>query len=277
MRKIIVCFLSIISYCTAINAQQALDSVVLRIYYAAQMRKTVELKKLSDDEKVLDIGKHLTHFYSQWGERNRDISDSVFSRGGKLADYFKARDTSGYPTSPSHYNVFMNYSKTGQLVFTDWYLKFFRYKEEMVMPQWEMLDGDTTIVGYPCRKAKTTFRGRSWIAWYAMDIPYQYGPWKLFGLPGLILKAYDVKGDFYFVCNGIEKGKGQPITMRNAKYIECTPEKFEELIRLSWYDTDQFSRRMDFPVGKGYDQQGRPIVRKPRVPCLLEYRLKTDK
>jgi GLPGLI family protein len=275
MRKIIVLlfsFYSLISF-----AQTASDSVVLRIYYASQTRKTIELKNLSPDEKVLDIGRHQAHFYSRWNERNRDINDSVFSSGGKLADYYKAKDASGFPNPPDHYNVFMNYPQAGQLVFTDFNLKFFRYKENMVMPQWEVQDGDTTIADYPCKKAKTTFRGRSWIVWYTMDIPYSYGPWKLYGLPGLILQAKDIKGDFTFSCIGIEKGKGQTIVMRDAKYIECSPEKYEELVRLEWNDPDQFISSMGFPASKGYDQQGRPIVRKPRVPCLLEYRLKSNK
>lgn len=275
MKKLIVLLFSLFSL--AAYSQTILDSVALRIYYAAQTRKTIELKSLKPDEKVLDIGKHLTHFYSRWAERNRDISDSVFSKGGKLVDYYRAIDTSGFPNSPSSYNVFMNYPQTGQLIFTDWELNFFKYKEPMVIPKWEMLDGDTTIVDYPCKKAKTAFRGRTWIVWYAMDIPYSFGPWKLYGLPGLILQAVDTKGDFTFSCIGIEKGKGQVITMRYAKYIECTPEKHEELIRLFWENIDLFNAQMGFPAVKGYDQQGRPIVRKPRIPCLLEYRLKSEK
>lgn len=275
MKTIIVILFSLFSYCA--YAQTVLDTVALRIYYAAQTRKTVDRKNLNSDEKILDIGKQLIHFYSRWAERNRDINDSVFGNGGKLADYYKAIDTSGFPNPPSYYNVFMNYPQEGQLTFTDWDLKFFRYKESMTMPEWEMQEGDTTIVNYSCKKAKTTFRGRSWTVWYALDIPYHYGPWKLYGLPGLILQAVDTKGDFTFNCIGIEKGKGQVITIRNAKYIECTPEKHEKLVRLSWGNVDLFNAQMGYPGIKGYDQQGRPIVRKPKTPCLLEYRLETEK
>lgn len=147
----------------------------------------------------------------------------------------------------------------------------------MVMPKWEMLSGDTTIVGYPCKKAKTTFRGRTWIVWYTMDIPYHDGPWKLYGLPGLVLKANDIKGDFIFNCIGIEKGKMQPIILRKAKYVKCTPEELEKTERLSLSDFDSFVAKMGYSKMQGFDAQGRPLVHKLRVPCLLEYRLKDER
>ncbi len=254
-------------------AQEVPDWVILRISYASQARFTEDSKRLNPDENILDIGNHSSHFYSRWTERNRDIRDSVFHNGGKLADYYTAIDKSGCPRSKSAYNVFKNYPFKGDLTYTNKQFKDFLYKESMVMPQWKMLQGDTVIVGYPCKKAKTTFRGRTWIVWYTMDIPYHDGPWKLYGLPGLILKADDIKGDFIFNCIGIEKGKKQPIVLRKAKYVKCTPEEMEELERLSLKDPDAFVVKMGAPKMPGFDAQGKPLVYKPRVPCLLEYRL----
>ncbi|MEM0519471.1 MULTISPECIES: GLPGLI family protein [Aequorivita] len=48
-----------------------------------------------------------------------------------------------------------------------------------------------SILGFLCNKAKGNFRGRTYTAWYAPDIPVHFGPWKLQGLPGLILKVSD--------------------------------------------------------------------------------------
>src|SRR3712207_8163725 len=52
---------------------------------------------------------------------------------------------------------------------------------------------------------RSTFRGRTWRVWFALDIPFPDGPWKLCGLPGLILKAEDSKGHFSFDCVGIDR------------------------------------------------------------------------
>ena len=39
-----------------------------------------------------------------------------------------------------------------------------------------------------CNSAYLTFRGRNFNVWYAPEIPSQFGPWKFYGLPGLITK-----------------------------------------------------------------------------------------
>lgn len=56
--------------------------------------------------------------------------------------------------------------------------------------QWNLeMDSTKTIAVYECHLATTFFRGRTWKAWFADDIPLSLGPWKLAGLPGLILEA----------------------------------------------------------------------------------------
>lgn len=79
------------------------------------------------------------------------------------------------------------------------------YEEDIEVPQWEIEDSVKTILGYECQKAVTDFRGRRWVAWFAPDIPVSEGPWKLSGLPGLILDAHDVKNHYHFYATGILK------------------------------------------------------------------------
>ncbi len=64
--------------------------------------------------------------------------------------------------------------------------------------EWNLLEDTLTISGYLCRKAQTIYGGRTWHAYYTEDIPSSAGPWKLNGLPGLILKAEDGEGIFSF-------------------------------------------------------------------------------
>ena len=64
--------------------------------------------------------------------------------------------------------------------------------------QWTLLDDTLTISGYLCHKAHTAYGGRTWYAYYTEDIPSSAGPWKLNGLPGLILKAEDAESIFCF-------------------------------------------------------------------------------
>ncbi len=71
--------------------------------------------------------------------------------------------------------------------------------EEWVAIDWKVFPDKTKLVeGFPCQKAIGEFRGRTYEAWFTNDIPYPYGPWKLHGLPGLILEARDLKGTVRF-------------------------------------------------------------------------------
>lgn len=55
--------------------------------------------------------------------------------------------------------------------------------------RWTLLDDTLTVCGYPCKTATTTHRGIVWHVCYTEDVPSSAGPWRLRGLPGLILKA----------------------------------------------------------------------------------------
>ena len=54
---------------------------------------------------------------------------------------------------------------------------------------WTLTADTLNINGYRCSRAEVTFRGVRWTAWYTEEVPSSVGPWRLRGLPGLIVKA----------------------------------------------------------------------------------------
>ncbi|MFP9116455.1 GLPGLI family protein [Flavobacterium sp. RNTU_13] len=74
--------------------------------------------------------------------------------------------------------------------------------------KWNITQEQKQIAGYNCVKATTAYRGRQWDVWYTNDIPLSFGPWKLHGLPGLILEANDSSNRFAFKIDKIEFSKG---------------------------------------------------------------------
>jgi GLPGLI family protein len=71
--------------------------------------------------------------------------------------------------------------------------------EDWVTIDWKVFPDKTKLIeGFPCQKAVGNFRGRTYEAWFTHDIPHPYGPWKLHGLPGLILEAKDHTGKIRF-------------------------------------------------------------------------------
>jgi len=122
--------------------------------------------------------------------------------------------------------IFKNYPE-GRLTHTekicvDW----FRYEEEMPELEWELTDSVTNVLGYECHSAVCNFRGRVWTAFYCGDIPLMEGPWKLHGLPGLIMKASDKDGHYVFECIGIKSMANRPITIYKVPYNTTSRTKY---------------------------------------------------
>lgn len=115
--------------------------------------------------------------------------------------------------------------------------------EEFASQTWEIATDTISIKGYLCYKATTTFRGREYIAWFALDIPINDGPWKFYGLPGLILKIQDNEQIFQFDLIGLEKiDNGSHISIdKTRKYTDCSPEKYNQLKRNALKQVDYFN------------------------------------
>ncbi|MPN47574.1 hypothetical protein SDC9_195177 [bioreactor metagenome] len=97
-----------------------------------------------------------------------------------------------------------------------------------------MIGSDTCrVLGYPCHKATTKFRGREYDAYFTQELPVNDGPWKLYGLPGLILEAKTSDGIFHVKAIGIQKIKNTPIDISYGKNTEICKElnQFYKFIR----------------------------------------------
>ncbi|MDT0641593.1 GLPGLI family protein [Zunongwangia sp. F363] len=76
--------------------------------------------------------------------------------------------------------------------------------EERPIIEWKLQSETKEIGNFKAHKAIGNFRGRTYTAWYTLQIPLPYGPWKLQGLPGLILEAYDQKKEMYLYFKNVE-------------------------------------------------------------------------
>ena len=80
------------------------------------------------------------------------------------------------------------------------------YKENLSL-NWNMTGMVDTILNYKVFEASIEFSGRKYLAWFAPEISIQEGPYKFFGLPGLILKISDEKSLFTFEAVKIDVGR----------------------------------------------------------------------
>ena len=185
------------------------------------------------DEMMLRVGKSKSMFCNV----KRFYQDSLANANPDAYwGLMKAEMDKGNPnvfaTLEGHKKSFLykDYS-ANQIIEYDYFdMTPWRYTEEWVKPEWEITDETKEIVGYECVKAVTDYRGRKWVAWFAPELPLQEGPWKLCGLPGLILEAYDVNRDYVFECCGLmQNGLGDVgfcMKRKSDDYFDVTRDTF---------------------------------------------------
>lgn len=202
MKKLFVIILSLFfSFNNLLQAQSSVDKVKYEIEYSSNALNIPHKGVKSEDIKVLQIGDSISRFYSFWEDNIEKKRDSLRKKGFTAEQIRGA--TGGMRRSYDFSNVYKNYPLKGKITIVDNIAKFFIYEDNVLSPKWEIKNENKTILGYKCQKAETNYRGRNWIVWFTPEIPISDGPWKLYGLPGLILQAEDKKDEFNFICVGI--------------------------------------------------------------------------
>ncbi|QHC84749.1 hypothetical protein AS589_08100 [Empedobacter brevis] len=103
-----------------------------------------------------------------------------------------------------------------------------------VKQNWAITDEKKMINDIECYKATTNYRGMEWIVWFAPSIPYPYGPWKLHGLPGLIIEAQDINKKYNYSVERIEFKK---LDILNKDFKSFTDEAiFKEMTMKDFVD-----------------------------------------
>lgn len=103
--------------------------------------------------------------------------------------------------------------------------------------KWEITEETKDVKGYTCQKATCRFRGRDYEAWFCAALPYNNGPWKLGGLPGLILEAYDVHQDVKFSFVAFGKGSDIPSFSIPQGMDKITAKAYRQYIEAMNKDT----------------------------------------
>ncbi len=168
---------------------------------------------ISSDNMLLQIGPDGLSKFSSY--KNLTV-DSILMRSTQEQIADAAME--GKLSNGEFMTIYKNYP-AGRLTHTekicqDW----FRYDEDMPKLEWELTDSVTNVLGYECQSARCKFRGREWTVFYTEDIPLTDGPWKLQGLPGLIMKASDENGHYTFECIGIKSKADRPITIYKVPF-----------------------------------------------------------
>lgn len=146
---------------------------------------------------------------------------------------------------------------------------YFKYEEDNNI-NWQLQNDFKTIGKYKVQKATAKKYGRMWIAWFAKDIPFPFGPYKFSGLPGLILEVYDDKNDYHYSLYKFGKRKyvcNSANMYKNAKLVDKS--KIFDYKRRSLLDINKYKQMIDDPEVIQTITKRAPIVAKTYNPIEL--------
>lgn len=106
----------------------------------------------------------------------------------------------------------------------------YRYEEPANSLSWTITPTTATVAGYACQRATASYGGRQWEAWFTRAVPVSEGPYKFYGLPGLIVKVSDARQHYVFELAKLTKPtterlitlpKKMPVTTDRAAFRQA--------------------------------------------------------
>ncbi len=185
---------------------QAPDTLRAKINYRfSHVVDTTKRDQPNQEQMVLLLSQNSSVYFSmdkvrEDEERKRDIAAQI-----KNVD--PAHMSINVKSSNKKLNGTQVYlfNKEGKMITQQRMVNNYLIEEALPVLKWKISKDTLNIAGLNCQKATTRFKGRDYIAWFCQDLPFQSGPWKLNGLPGLIVEAYDTRKEVKFEFDGFDQ------------------------------------------------------------------------
>jgi GLPGLI family protein len=100
-------------------------------------------------------------------------------------------------------------------------------QEKMNLFKWQVGKEKKVILGRECQMAKAKFRGREYIAWFTTELPFKAAPWKIHGLPGVVLQVETTDEFLYLKAQNLRIQKPKSIENPNRKENYMDWEEFK--------------------------------------------------
>ncbi|WP_294238024.1 GLPGLI family protein [uncultured Chryseobacterium sp.] len=172
------------------------------IYETSVNPDSINLVSMKTERTFLDVKGGRSLFISE----NKLIKDSLFAsfkpeekeiRKKEEKDFSKPGNRKHFEPTFFEYFIIKNIPEQKVSYYDKVGGKQIYYIEDRPA-KWEITNETEKQNGYQAQKAQANFGGRIWTAWFTKDIAVSDGPYKFSGLPGLIVKLEDDKGDYKF-------------------------------------------------------------------------------
>ncbi|MFP3596477.1 GLPGLI family protein [Chryseobacterium sp. SIMBA_029] len=221
----------------SVSAQGSKDikETANRFFYELTFKPKKDSAKLDNVIAILDI----TSKKSIYQDYTIPAQDSIIKLAVEEMEKVKAwKDMSKLIKMPKFsYKIVKTYPDMKEQYIDRVSMNLFGYDDDVKF-NWNILPEKEKIGEYNTQKATTDFGGRKWTAWFTTDIPFQDGPYKFYGLPGLIVKIEDTEKNYSWKLSGNKKIENYDEVSYsekiNAKYgvsqtvSPTTKEKFDK-------------------------------------------------
>lgn len=203
MKKQFLLFTMLVMAFLSASAQKPDTAQVLVHYKFTHVRDTTNKANPYTENMVLIVGKNAAAYKSYDAQMENELFKKQFQE--KLAnspDGHVSMNRSSHASGTAYYQ----YPDDKKLVRKEpLAINSYLVTSDLPAIDWKIRGDTATFGGLHCQKATAHFMGRDYTAWFCPDLPLHVGPWKLNGLPGVIVEAYDEKKDVVFKFDGIEK------------------------------------------------------------------------
>ena len=209
MQKILV---TMMAFALTIAAQaQKIDSTQFVAFYNYSIQtQDEEGQNVTDSIRLaLLVGTHATYCttvlsYNRDGRASQEMTNAFLMH---------------------HQNVLTDVERSEVIVVETIYTYRNETSNPLAKVDWALADDTLTISGLLCHRATGKLYGKQWTAWYTEEIPSSAGPWKLRGLPGLIVKAEDSEDIHCFELYGTRNEVRDISSIDNPNYQRLSRKK----------------------------------------------------
>jgi GLPGLI family protein len=193
-----------LTFAAFVARAQKPDTAAYMVHYKfSHVRDTTNRANPYTENMALFLGKNSSVYKSY----DKQLQDAQFKKQAKEAMANSPdghieihRQNTGSPVRYYQFPAQKKLVRKDQLLMNSYLID-----DALPVIDWKISGDTASFGGLHCQKATAHFKGRDYIAWFCADMPFHAGPWKLNGLPGLILEVQDATKDVVFNFDGIEK------------------------------------------------------------------------
>lgn len=134
-------------------------------------------------------------------EKELSKSNIVFVNNDKLSTFFYSNKKTAITRIPLYET---------EIIYTD----------DDPETKWKFTGNRKKINKYNCQEAKLELNGRKYTLWFTPEIEINYGPYKINGLPGMVLEFFEETNNIKITFKSIQELKNDDDFVKLKKYIQ---------------------------------------------------------